>query len=61
MAPDSNPNTSDPLGDLITRRGVRASVCDCYDYELEEQAVEVEAKEPLQVAAPVQVARPKKK
>ena len=36
-------------------------MCDCYDYELEEQAVEVEAKEPLQVAAPVQDPRPKKK
>jgi len=36
-------------------------MCDSYDYVLEEQAAELEAKEPEKVAVPIQIVRPKRK
>jgi hypothetical protein len=34
-------------------------MCDCYDYELEEPAAELEANEPEKVAMPFRVVRTK--
>ena len=37
------------------------SMCDCMEYEYEEQTTETEAKEPMKIAVPVLVARSKKR
>jgi hypothetical protein len=35
-------------------------MCDCYDYEIDEQTVESDAKQPEKVPVPIQVVRAKK-
>jgi hypothetical protein len=40
---------------------LKGSMCDCMEYEYEEMATEAEVKEPLKIAVPVQVSRPKKR